>query len=204
MGWDELRLLDALTYLEGFMAFVIFATLSWIGSPYGRYSSQFPGLQVPARPAWFLQELPSMAWPLYECARPAAARLGILPNRVLLAMFLIHYVQRFCLVVNWHGDKCPFRPHPEESEKTRGNWIQNTQGFSLCIHGRPGTRCVDRAGLELCPLLPCTITASCFCFLVSVACLCPNPTRGNPNNQEEKVRTPLPARRRGKMAAEPV
>lgn len=94
MGWDELRLLDALAYLEGFMALVTFVALSSVGSPYGRYSSQFPGLQVPARPAWFLQELPSMAWPLYECARPAAARLGILPNRVLLAMFLIHYVQR--------------------------------------------------------------------------------------------------------------
>ncbi|XP_036062773.1 3-oxo-5-alpha-steroid 4-dehydrogenase 1 [Onychomys torridus] len=94
MVWDELRLLDALAYLEGFMAFVIFAVLSLVGSPYGRYSSQFPGRQVPARPAWFLQELPSMAWPLYESARPAAARLGSLPNRVLLAMFLIHYVQR--------------------------------------------------------------------------------------------------------------
>ncbi|EGW11601.1 3-oxo-5-alpha-steroid 4-dehydrogenase 1 [Cricetulus griseus] len=94
MDLDESRLLDSLTYLEGLLALVVFALLTFVGSPYGRYSSQHPGLQVPARPAWFLQELPSMAWPLYEYARPAAARLGSLPNRVLLAMFLTHYVQR--------------------------------------------------------------------------------------------------------------
>ncbi|KAL1783531.1 3-oxo-5-alpha-steroid 4-dehydrogenase 1 [Sigmodon hispidus] len=94
MVLDELFLLDSLAYLEGLMAFVVFVMLSLVGSPYGRYSSQHPGRCVPARPAWFLQELPSMAWPLFECVRPTAARLGNLPNRVLLAMFLIHYVQR--------------------------------------------------------------------------------------------------------------
>lgn len=94
MDLDEFRLLDAFTYLEGLLAFVVFVFLTLVGSPYGRYSAQHPGLQLPARPAWFLQELPSMAWPLYEYTRPAAARLGSMPNRVLLAMFLIHYVQR--------------------------------------------------------------------------------------------------------------
>lgn len=94
MELDELCLLDTLVYLEGFMAFTAFVGLRSVGSPYGRYSPQWPGIRVPARPAWFIQELPSMAWPLYEYIRPAAARLGNLPNRVLLAMFLIHYVQR--------------------------------------------------------------------------------------------------------------
>lgn len=32
-------------------------------------------------------------------------------------------------MVSGHGDKYPLRPHPEESEKTRGNWIQDTQGY---------------------------------------------------------------------------
>lgn len=94
MELDELCLLDALVYLEGVMAFVAFVALWFVGSSYGRYSSQWPGRRVPARPAWFLQELPSLALPLYECIRPAAAQLGNLPNRILLAMFLIHYVQR--------------------------------------------------------------------------------------------------------------
>ncbi|XP_021495924.1 3-oxo-5-alpha-steroid 4-dehydrogenase 1 [Meriones unguiculatus] len=94
MEFDELRLLDALVYLQGFMACVVFVVLDLVGSTYGRYSSHWHGRQLPARPAWFLQELPSMVWPLYECLRPAATRLVELPNRVLLAMFLIHYVQR--------------------------------------------------------------------------------------------------------------
>lgn len=94
MEFDELRLLDALVYFQGFMACVVFVALRLVGSTYGRYSSQWHGRRLPARPAWFLQELPSMVWPLYECLRPAAARLVNLPNRVLLAMFLIHYVQR--------------------------------------------------------------------------------------------------------------
>lgn len=94
MYLDELLLLDSLAYLEGALAFVLVVLLSHVGSPYGRYSWQHPGVQLPARPAWFLQELPSMVWPLYECVRPAAARLSSLPNRILLAMFLIHYMQR--------------------------------------------------------------------------------------------------------------
>lgn len=94
MELDELCLLDALVYLEGFMAFVAFVGLWFVGSAYGRYSAQWPGRRMPARPAWFLQELPSLVWPLYECIRPAAVQLSNLPNRILLAMFLIHYVQR--------------------------------------------------------------------------------------------------------------
>lgn len=91
---DELRLLDALVYLEGCMAFVVYVGLTLVGSSYGRYSLQWRGPRLPARPSWFLQELPSLVWPLYEFVRPAAARLGSLPNRVLLTMFLIHYLQR--------------------------------------------------------------------------------------------------------------
>lgn len=94
MELDELLLLDALAYLEALMACVMFSVLTVLGSPYGRYSSQWSGRRVSARLAWFLQELPSMVWPLYEFARPAAVRLYSLPNRVLMAMFLIHYVQR--------------------------------------------------------------------------------------------------------------
>ncbi|XP_008832795.1 3-oxo-5-alpha-steroid 4-dehydrogenase 1 [Nannospalax galili] len=94
MAPAELRLLDALAYLEGFMGCLAWVLLLQVGTPYGRYSARWSGLRVPARPAWLLQELPSLAWPLYECVRPAAARLGSWPNRVLLAMFLIHYVHR--------------------------------------------------------------------------------------------------------------
>nr|XP_044994925.1 3-oxo-5-alpha-steroid 4-dehydrogenase 1 isoform X2 [Jaculus jaculus] len=94
MEWSEARLLDALAYLEGSFGCLCLAMLPRLGSPYGRYSDRWPGPRVPARAAWLLQELPSLVWPLHECARTSAARLGCRPNCVLLAMFLVHYIQR--------------------------------------------------------------------------------------------------------------
>ncbi|EHB05333.1 3-oxo-5-alpha-steroid 4-dehydrogenase 1 [Heterocephalus glaber] len=85
---EELRLLDALAYLlmptTGCVCFV---------SPYSRYASQWPP-RVPVHVAWALQELPALAWPLLECTCASPQRLYRLPNRVLLAMYLIHYVHR--------------------------------------------------------------------------------------------------------------
>ncbi|XP_012869313.1 PREDICTED: 3-oxo-5-alpha-steroid 4-dehydrogenase 1 [Dipodomys ordii] len=94
MELAEPHLLDALAYLEGFFGLLGFVVLQWVGSPYGRYSPQWSGPRVPARAAWLLQELPSLAWPLYECARARALRLASWPNRILLAMFVLHYIHR--------------------------------------------------------------------------------------------------------------
>ncbi|KAM5264605.1 3-oxo-5-alpha-steroid 4-dehydrogenase 1 [Ctenodactylus gundi] len=94
MGSAELRLLDTLAYLECLSGCVCFLLLQRLSSPYGRYASQWRGPRMPARAAWALQELPSLAWPLYECARASAERLSSWPNRILLAMYLVHYVQR--------------------------------------------------------------------------------------------------------------
>ncbi|XP_014441339.1 3-oxo-5-alpha-steroid 4-dehydrogenase 1 [Tupaia chinensis] len=89
----EERLLDKLAYLEGIMGIVSFVLLRLLNAPYGRYAP--PGLlRLPARAAWALQELPSLALPLCECARASATRLSHWPNRVLLAMFVVHYFQR--------------------------------------------------------------------------------------------------------------
>lgn len=88
------ELLDALAYLMCFMGCTAFWLIQWFGSPYGRYSSHWPGPWVPPRAGWLLQELPSLAWPLFECARASSLRLDRLPNRVLLAMFVVHYVHR--------------------------------------------------------------------------------------------------------------
>ncbi|XP_003462298.3 3-oxo-5-alpha-steroid 4-dehydrogenase 1 [Cavia porcellus] len=90
----ELRMLDALAYLMGFAGCAFFLLLQRLASPYGRYASEWPGPRIPARTAWVLQELPALAWPLLECACAAAPRLDRLPNRVLLAMFVVHYVHR--------------------------------------------------------------------------------------------------------------
>ncbi|EHB09382.1 3-oxo-5-alpha-steroid 4-dehydrogenase 1, partial [Heterocephalus glaber] len=90
----ELRLLDAFAYLMMLTGCVCFALLLRLSSPYGRYASQWPGPRVPARVAWALQELPALAWPLLECTCASPQRLDRLPNRVLLAMYLVHYVHR--------------------------------------------------------------------------------------------------------------
>ncbi|XP_021114255.1 3-oxo-5-alpha-steroid 4-dehydrogenase 1 isoform X2 [Heterocephalus glaber] len=91
---EELRLLDAFAYLMMLTGCVCFALLLRLSSPYGRYASQWPGPRVPARVAWALQELPALAWPLLECTCASPQRLDRLPNRVLLAMYLVHYVHR--------------------------------------------------------------------------------------------------------------
>lgn len=92
-GPEERRLLELFSY--GLMALgaVSSLLLRFIPMPYGRYSSRRFGWLLPARPAWVLQELPSLLVPLGLAAcggAVAAAR----PNRVLLGCFLLHYAHR--------------------------------------------------------------------------------------------------------------
>ncbi|KAB1281337.1 3-oxo-5-alpha-steroid 4-dehydrogenase 1 [Camelus dromedarius] len=94
MALAEQFLLDALAYLECALGFVSYVLLRVVGSPYGRYASPHSAFPVPARAAWVLQELPSLALPLLACAGARAERLNRWPNCILLGMFLIHYAQR--------------------------------------------------------------------------------------------------------------
>ncbi|XP_037386116.1 3-oxo-5-alpha-steroid 4-dehydrogenase 1 [Talpa occidentalis] len=95
MELAEPQLLDALAALLGALGVLVFVLLRLVGSPYGRYAPPGALCPVPARLAWALQELPALAVPLCLCAR--AERLHCWPNRLLLAMFLVHYAHR-CLV----------------------------------------------------------------------------------------------------------
>ncbi|XP_006081534.2 LOW QUALITY PROTEIN: 3-oxo-5-alpha-steroid 4-dehydrogenase 1 [Myotis lucifugus] len=94
MELAERFLLDALAYLECAFGFVAFVLLTLVGSPYGRYASQRSAWRLAAPTAWLVQELPSLVVPLFVCFGTAAERLRHWPNRVLLAMFLVHYIQR--------------------------------------------------------------------------------------------------------------
>ncbi|KAF6127432.1 steroid 5 alpha-reductase 1 [Phyllostomus discolor] len=94
MELAEPSLLDALSYLECALGILIFVLLKLVGSPYGRYASQHSAWRLAAPTAWALQELPSLAVPLFLCAGTPAERLRWWPNRILLAMFIVHYVQR--------------------------------------------------------------------------------------------------------------
>lgn len=94
MELAERFLLDALAYLECALGCLTFVGLTLRGSPYGRYASQRSAWRVAAPTAWAVQELPSLAVPLFVGVGTAAERLRHWPNRVLLAMFLVHYLQR--------------------------------------------------------------------------------------------------------------
>lgn len=94
MELAERFLLDALAYLECALGFLCFALLTLFGSPYGRYATQPSAWQLTAPTAWAVQELPSLAVPLIVCVATAAERLRRWPNRILLAMFIVHYIQR--------------------------------------------------------------------------------------------------------------
>ncbi|XP_022348460.1 3-oxo-5-alpha-steroid 4-dehydrogenase 1-like [Enhydra lutris kenyoni] len=90
----ERFLLDKLAYLQCAMGLLGSVLLRLLRSCYGRYASPGSAFRVPARAAWALQELPSLAVPLWVCTVTAAERLRRAPNRILLAMFLVHYAQR--------------------------------------------------------------------------------------------------------------
>uniref|UniRef100_A0A8B9X8P4 3-oxo-5-alpha-steroid 4-dehydrogenase n=1 Tax=Bos mutus grunniens TaxID=30521 RepID=A0A8B9X8P4_BOSMU len=96
MELAERFLLDALAYLECALGVVCYVLLKLVGSPYGRYASSGSAFGLPARAAWTVQELPSLALPLLACAGAGAPaeRLNRWPNCILLAMFLVHYAQR--------------------------------------------------------------------------------------------------------------
>ena len=103
----------------GALGFLCYVLLKPVGSPPGRYAAPRSAFRLRARAAWAGQELPSLAVPLLACAE----RLSLWPNCILLTLFLIHYAQRFCLVVDRHADKHPFRSRPKEPQETRGDWI---------------------------------------------------------------------------------
>ncbi|CAM4511604.1 3-oxo-5-alpha-steroid 4-dehydrogenase 1 isoform X3 [Lepidochelys kempii] len=91
---DERRLLEILSYgLVGIGALSALL-LCFVRMPYGRYFSHRFGYPVPARLAWTLQELPSLLVPLGLSLFSGAARLSEWPNRVLVALFIVHYAHR--------------------------------------------------------------------------------------------------------------
>lgn len=94
MALAERYLLDALAYLECALGFLAAVLLMLVGSPYGRYVSQSSAWRLAAPTAWVVQELPSLVVPFFVCVRTAAERLRHWPNRVLLGMFFVHYLQR--------------------------------------------------------------------------------------------------------------
>lgn len=90
---EELFILDCLSYLMMFMAFVTFLALLFVNVPYGRYASSRYGFPVNVKIAWFIQELPAFLLPL-ALILSTCAKITHLPNQLLLLMYFCHYTQR--------------------------------------------------------------------------------------------------------------
>ena len=68
-----------------------------ITAPYGRFSRAGWGFTLDPRFTWVMQESPSFVVPLFVAGYLGGNQLKgtITPNVILLAMFLLHYFQRY-------------------------------------------------------------------------------------------------------------
>ena len=73
---------------------IVFCALFFVNASYGRYTTPAWGPCVPARLAWFLQEMPACIVPAYLAIFTAPAHFCSTVNAVLLGAFIIHYLQR--------------------------------------------------------------------------------------------------------------
>jgi len=89
---DERRLLFWMSCGMIVFGLAVFAVLLIIPAPYGRYSSASWGWQIDCRYAWFMQELPCLLLTLVLWLNNATATM--LPNTLLLAAFVVHYIHR--------------------------------------------------------------------------------------------------------------
>ena len=91
---NEIKRMDYICYTFLFWAFSVVISLQFVCAPYGRYSRGGWGFQIPARVAWFVQELPSFVVPLLLATFTDCPRAGQWKNQIALACFLLHYFQR--------------------------------------------------------------------------------------------------------------
>nr|XP_020475822.1 3-oxo-5-alpha-steroid 4-dehydrogenase 1 [Monopterus albus] len=109
---EELYILDCMAYCMIFMAVGVFVILLFEKLRYGRYSDSKYGFPVNAKFAWFVQEMPSFFVPLCLLVWASPAKTSLLPNQLLIAMYIFHYAQR-CFIYPFlirGGKPTPFIP----------------------------------------------------------------------------------------------
>lgn len=95
---DEETFIYVLCAVIGFFMLLSFVALSsGVVAPYGRYSGEKSlginwGVAIPAKPAWIIQEAPSLLIPLM-CVYIGSKNKSV-PNIVLVSYFIIHYFNR--------------------------------------------------------------------------------------------------------------
>ncbi|XP_032903987.1 3-oxo-5-alpha-steroid 4-dehydrogenase 1 [Amblyraja radiata] len=89
--------IETMSWLIILMGGCAFLAMQFIDMPYGRYTSSKFGFLVNVKAAWFIQEIPSLAIPLYLLFINAGNKPVQLPNQLLLGMFICHYTHRSLL-----------------------------------------------------------------------------------------------------------
>ena len=109
---EEEKIINIVSGVLGFSMFMsCIALMSGVTAPYGRYSGTKSfgiswGCPINAKFAWFFQELPSFAVPVFFFAIGPTEITGQLTNRVLLGYFLFHYFNRtFVFPMRLRGGK---------------------------------------------------------------------------------------------------
>jgi len=76
--------------------FTLLTTLFVVVPPYGRHETKSPawGFKVPATVAWMIMESPALLIPLLCMGPDPAPCLSLTSNKILLALFVFHYVNR--------------------------------------------------------------------------------------------------------------
>ena len=105
----EPQIVQLLCYAVFIVGSIVAVILLLIPAIYGRYSSNTTiwGFGINARIAWFLQEVPAFAIPVFLCTlgnynRQNATDYNLMTTRMLLCgLFIIHYWQRFMRLLSF-------------------------------------------------------------------------------------------------------
>uniref|UniRef100_UPI00398E7ADA 3-oxo-5-alpha-steroid 4-dehydrogenase 1 isoform X2 n=1 Tax=Pristiophorus japonicus TaxID=55135 RepID=UPI00398E7ADA len=87
-------LLESLSWFMFLMGGCAFLVMRFVNMPYGRFASRKFGFPVNVKVAWFIQEFPSLAVPVYLVFFSTDIRPLQLSNQLLLGMFICHYIHR--------------------------------------------------------------------------------------------------------------
>ncbi|KAL3872770.1 hypothetical protein ACJMK2_035971 [Sinanodonta woodiana] len=95
-----------------FGVLVVILLLYGITAPYGRYARAGWGCYINGKLAWFVQEIPSFVVPLLILFYSNCTKLDRWSNRILIGLFLIHYLQRAIIfpIMIRGGKPTPFIP----------------------------------------------------------------------------------------------
>ena len=87
--------------LVGSMVFSFGILMSGVEAAYGRYNvgnrSNFWGFNINGRAAWIMQESPTLIVPFFCWRYASPVCRASLANRILLGLFIVHYINRTCV-----------------------------------------------------------------------------------------------------------